>query len=1161
MKKFYKIIITLFIIVACLFGITQLRIVKTKINSYVLHIAHKKGLLLNIKKISGALPFFYTLEGVELPITNEEKITIETLSFKISPLPLLQKKLYLTDLSAKNVKIEKLNLAPLAVAQSKTFHKLPCVIYLKSFKIEQFTLSSNVTINVSGKIKIDENIENIFMDVKVTRQNFNNSFLKLATLGSKKNNSVTTKIELKAENAKLFSPIFTPSLKGTAFVKASMKGSWKSHLALLSKSEEKLPPIVGTINGFIAGVQNTTIDIEQNLTLSSYFQLNTDLSLAMKNFYLTAENFNLNGNISFSNQGQAQKAFFFLKLNDLSTFSSLLPKGKVKAELNFVYPTLDLSISSPLFQYHDLTFFNVTGIIKTDINTLCGYAEVNGKKANQFLSAKGDFSIIDQGLKLTNATIKSSVNTAVLNLIVNKNLFLNGEIQIDAYSCDNLYALIKQENFPLKIQKIKANVHFEEKDKKQQMSLSLKGDEFNFYSLRGDIINLTATMNDIFNNFSSNLYINCKNSHFYTMKINNFNINTNTDGENWPFSATLDGTFQKPIKLTSKGFWHIKDYDVLINVQAIEGYALDKPLSSTQPIQLEWAKDRFLLKDLDIALNSAQAKANITIVKDNADIRFILDHFPLEFFSLNPENIIFHGSASMQAYLTKKAKNIDGNIDLKIEKALINAPLSPAINGELSLKMTMQNNNVLLKSYLIAQNQKLMEMNATFPIIMNFFPFSLSIPSQEQIKAQLLFNGNIENLLSFIDIKSHYAEGMLKCNLTLFNTVQHPKVTGELSLEKGYYENYFTGTALDNIKAKCVAKNDHITLKEFKADDCSGGNLTANGYIDFKMQEMFPFSIDTEFSNFSWIQKEWLTTKTQGKVKFIGNLKKAKAQGNIFITNTTMSIPNPPETQVFEAPVIYASGEIQPQITPMMANLYPIDMDMQLDSPGKIFINGKGIESEWKGKLKLKGSLDNILAEGKLELLHGKFSFSGRHFNLLNGAVTFKGTDEEPQLSIVGEMKMPNVTLIANVKGPLSNPEITFSSSPALPISSIISLLLFGKEATEITGTQAEQIIAAINAINTNQPISKESARKSLGLDRFSIATSPVRNIEELNKVSIQVGQYLINGLMVSVSQGTQQDASTIIVELNLAHGFVLQLESQQDTAQGKFILKWKHNY
>jgi len=75
-----------------------------------------------------------------------------------------------------------------------------------------------------------------------------------------------------------------------------------------------------------------------------------------------------------------------------------------------------------------------------------------------------------------------------------------------------------------------------------------------------------------------------------------------------------------------------------------------------------------------------------------------------------------------------------------------------------------------------------------------------------------------------------------------------------------------------------------------------------------------------------------------------------------------------------------------------------------------------------------------------------------------------------------------------------------------------------------------------------------------LGVDRFEIVSDPKGG----DQVSMQIGKYLTQGVLVTLSQS--KTSSDVIVEVDLKHGFIFQAESQ-DQWEGKFSLKWYHNY
>ena len=130
---------------------------------------------------------------------------------------------------------------------------------------------------------------------------------------------------------------------------------------------------------------------------------------------------------------------------------------------------------------------------------------------------------------------------------------------------------------------------------------------------------------------------------------------------------------------------------------------------------------------------------------------------------------------------------------------------------------------------------------------------------------------------------------------------------------------------------------------------------------------------------------------------------------------------------------------------------------------------------------------------------------------------------------------MPDLTVTAMLRGPLTSPQLTFQSSPAMPTSSIIAQILFNKDISELNASQAAQLAYAIISLSGGAgPNILETIHKNLGIDRLGISVN-----EETGKVSVQIGKYLTEGVMITLSQSTEQ--SHVIVEVELKGGFVLQ--------------------
>ena len=53
----------------------------------------------------------------------------------------------------------------------------------------------------------------------------------------------------------------------------------------------------------------------------------------------------------------------------------------------------------------------------------------------------------------------------------------------------------------------------------------------------------------------------------------------------------------------------------------------------------------------------------------------------------------------------------------------------------------------------------------------------------------------------------------------------------------------------------------------------------------------------------------------------------------------------------------------------------PLIMDLKIDLPGQVFVRGRGLQSEWQGKLQVTGSVDKPRLVGKLEIKRGYVDF------------------------------------------------------------------------------------------------------------------------------------------------------------------------------------------
>jgi translocation and assembly module TamB len=322
----------------------------------------------------------------------------------------------------------------------------------------------------------------------------------------------------------------------------------------------------------------------------------------------------------------------------------------------------------------------------------------------------------------------------------------------------------------------------------------------------------------------------------------------------------------------------------------------------------------------------------------------------------------------------------------------------------------------------------------------------------------------------------------------------------------------------------------------------------------------YPFDLDLNLKDLQFTEIDLVSAKAVGNVHIEGNAFSGIAKGEIEIQDAEVTIPDHIPRPLPDLAVTYRNPT-HPTL-PLKKNYrpYPLHLDLNVLPPTQISIEGRGLTSLWKGHFHLGGTTLELATKGLLELIEGEFNFSSRSFKLIEGSLAFSGVEHQmPYLNLAGQMETKGITITARLKGPLDDPQITLVSNPPLPLGSIMSYLLFGQDISEIGGFQALQIATSLASLAGTGPDVMETTRRSLGVDRLRVVTEPTEEGGET--VALQVSKYISKGVLVSFTQGTDESSTNISVEIELKNNFVFQIESDQRQEQGKFTLKWNHNY
>jgi translocation and assembly module TamB len=207
-------------------------------------------------------------------------------------------------------------------------------------------------------------------------------------------------------------------------------------------------------------------------------------------------------------------------------------------------------------------------------------------------------------------------------------------------------------------------------------------------------------------------------------------------------------------------------------------------------------------------------------------------------------------------------------------------------------------------------------------------------------------------------------------------------------------------------------------------------------------------------------------------------------------------------------------------------DLRPWRLDLSLKG-GDLNVRGLGIDSRWTTNLKIGGTADAPRFNGTADLIRGDYEFAGRSFRLSRGVLRFRGeTPPDPLLDIGAEAQVQGLDANVEVRGTGLKPEISFTSTPALPQDELLSRLLFGTSITNLSAPEALQLAAAVAALQSGNsgldPIN--AVRRAAGLDRLRILPADIATGQ---KTAISAGKYIGRKLFVEVITDAQGYSAT----------------------------------
>lgn len=626
--------------------------------------------------------------------------------------------------------------------------------------------------------------------------------------------------------------------------------------------------------------------------------------------------------------------------------------------------------------------------------------------------------------------------------------------------------------------------------------------------------------------------------------------------------ATADGDWKGPASLRTKFVVTADARGTRIEVRELDGRALDETFRLTRALRVVWRRDGMAVEALALAVGKGRLTGRLRLRRDSVDGAVSVTDLPLR-LSDRIWRTGLAGRMSAAATLRGTRRHPTGRLsatvtDLRLPKQSSKQGLS------LSLKGDWRKGRFALNGQMSDAGGQLAQFSADLPLRLETDRWAPVLPPRAPISASLSWRGDAGALWRFVPLSEHQLAGPATMELRLGGSFSRPDLRGSFTVARGRYESLQLGTVLKDLDLRVDFKGARAEIARFAATDGNGGEVAVQGGMGFDAASGHPFDLRASFREFAILRRDEFEAKASGALRFKGTTRAAAIEGALEIDRAEIRVLERLPPDVVDLDVIELGGPAgaKPGEQPRRAPRFDPTLALTIDMPRRVFIRGRGLDSEWKGRISLAGTVLEPRLSGEMKTVRGQMSVVGKVFRLESGTVRFPDRpNASPVLDVTAVHEGRRLTAQAHVQGPVKNPTVTLTSTPPLPPDEIVSQILFDKGASKLTRVEAAQLaitLAQLSGKGGGAGSVMEFARKTLGVDVFRLEST--RTVSGDEAATVRAGKYVTEDVFVGIRQGTTSESGSVGVEVEVTPNIVIESEVRQ-SGESDTSIKFKLDY
>ncbi|RTL95493.1 MAG: translocation/assembly module TamB [Hyphomicrobiales bacterium] len=430
------------------------------------------------------------------------------------------------------------------------------------------------------------------------------------------------------------------------------------------------------------------------------------------------------------------------------------------------------------------------------------------------------------------------------------------------------------------------------------------------------------------------------------------------------------------------------------------------------------------------------------------------------------------------------------------------------------------------------------------------------------------FNGKVpfSFLASKLAAQGLGLTGTANVNVQVRGPASSPVIAGTVSTSGARLVDARSGLAVNDIAADVSIGGGVARINRLTGTLSTRGKLSASGTVGINPAQGFPADLSIKLTDGRYTDGRVVTANLGGDLTVKGPLVSTPViAGTVNLARTVITVPEklPASLSALDVKHKNAPASVRAQdkaLRPATSSGSSnsgggLTLDVTVNAPNQIFIQGRGVDAELGGSLKLTGPASAPHAVGTFTLQRGRLIILSKRLTFTEGTIGFQGS-LVPYLNMTATTTTSSATVTILVSGEATNPKFTFSSVPALPQDEILAQLIFGQSMSKLSPLQIAQLASAaaqLAGVGGSTSL-LENLQSAIGVDDLDVTT------DEKGGTAVSAGKYLNDRTYVTIQKGDKPGSGKATIDLNVGRGVKLRGEAN-DAGEAKGGVFYEREY